>query len=91
MDTLMTLYHGGSVEQDVYENVSFYGMKKVTVVFNERPSFGPMFARACEEIICNLNDPRISIFVARARPVAGRSVAMAGSGAATGRGGEKNT
>jgi hypothetical protein len=57
----VTLYHRGSVEEDVYGNVSFYGMKKVTVMFDERPSFGQIFARACEEIICNLNDPRISI------------------------------
>jgi hypothetical protein len=61
MDTLVTLYHGGSVEEDVYGNVSFYGMKKVIVMFDERPSFGQIFARACEEISCNLNDPRISI------------------------------
>jgi hypothetical protein len=61
MDTLVTLYHGGSVETDVYENVSFYGMKNVTMMFDERPYFGQIFARACEEISCNINDPRISI------------------------------
>jgi hypothetical protein len=55
----VTLYHGGSVEEDVYGNVSFYGMKKVIVMFDERPSFGQIFARACEEISCNLNDPSI--------------------------------
>jgi hypothetical protein len=47
--------------QDVYGNVSFYGMKKVTMMFNAIPSFGQIFARACEEISCNLNDPNISI------------------------------
>jgi hypothetical protein len=57
----MTLYHGGSMEEDVYGNVNFYGMKKVTVMFDERPSFGQIFTRACEEISCNLNDSRISI------------------------------
>jgi hypothetical protein len=36
-------------------------MNKVTVIFDERPSFGQIFARACEEISYNLNDPRISI------------------------------
>jgi hypothetical protein len=61
MDTLVTLYHGGRVEEDVYKNVSFDGMKKVTVMFDERPSFGQIFARACEEIRRNLNDPDISI------------------------------
>jgi hypothetical protein len=49
------------VETDVYENVSFYGLKNVTMMFDERPSFGQIFARACEEISCNLNDHRISI------------------------------
>jgi hypothetical protein len=33
----------------------------VTVMFDERPSFGQIFVRACEEISCNLNDPSISI------------------------------
>jgi hypothetical protein len=33
----------------------------VTVMFDERPSFGQIYARACEEISCNLNDPSISI------------------------------
>jgi hypothetical protein len=61
MDTLVTLYHGESVDEDVYENVSFYGMNKATVMFNERPSFGQIFVRACEEISCNLNNPTISI------------------------------
>jgi hypothetical protein len=28
-------------------------------MFDERPSFGQIFARACEEISCNLNDPSI--------------------------------
>jgi hypothetical protein len=57
----MILYHGGSVEEDVYGNVSFYGMEKVNVMFDRRPSFGQIFARACEEISCNLNDHIISI------------------------------
>jgi hypothetical protein len=61
MDTLVTLYHGGSVEEDVYRNVSFDGMKKVTVMFDERPYFDQIFARTCEEIRCNLNDPGILI------------------------------
>ena len=36
----MTLYHGRSMDEDVYGNVSFGGMKKVTVMFDERLSFG---------------------------------------------------
>jgi hypothetical protein len=61
MDTIVTLYHEGSVEEDVYGNVSFDVMKNVTVMFDDRPSFGQIFARACEEISCNLNKPGISI------------------------------
>jgi hypothetical protein len=49
------------VEIDVYGNVSFDGMKIVTMLFDERPSFDKIFVRACEEISCNINDPRISI------------------------------
>jgi hypothetical protein len=61
MDTLVTLYHGGNVEEDVYINVSFDEMKKVTVMSDERPSFSQIFSRACEEIRYNLNDHGISI------------------------------
>ena len=49
------------MDDDVYENVSFDRMKKVTVMFDERPCFGQIFARDCEEISCNLNDPGILI------------------------------
>jgi hypothetical protein len=49
------------MEEHVYGNVSFDGMKKVTVMFEERPSFDQIFTRACEEISCDLNDPKISI------------------------------
>jgi hypothetical protein len=53
----VTLYHERSLEGDVYENVSFYGAKKVTVMFDERPSFGKIFVRICKEISYNLNNP----------------------------------
>ena len=49
------------MEEDVYGNASFDRMKKVMVMFDERPSFGQIFARACKEISCNLNDPHISL------------------------------
>jgi hypothetical protein len=35
----VTLYHGGRVDEDVYGNAIFHGMKKVAVMFDERPSF----------------------------------------------------
>jgi hypothetical protein len=46
---------------DAYGNVTFDGMKIVSMLFDERPSFDKIFARACEEISCDINDPRISI------------------------------
>ena len=49
------------MEIDAYESVTFDGMKIVTMLFDERPSFDKLLARACEEISFNLNDPRISI------------------------------
>jgi hypothetical protein len=39
MYTQVTLYYGGSVDEDVHVDVSFDGMKKVTMIFDERPSF----------------------------------------------------
>jgi hypothetical protein len=57
----VTLYHGGSVGIDAYGSVTFDGMKIVIMLFDERPSFDKIFARACEEISCDINDPRISI------------------------------
>ena len=50
MDSLVTLYHGGRVEIDAYGSVTFDGMKIVTMLFVERPSFDQLLARACEEI-----------------------------------------
>ena len=41
--------------------VAAAGPWKVTVMFDERPYFSHIFARACEEFHCNLNDPSISI------------------------------
>ena len=61
MDSLVTLYHVGRVEIDVYGSVTFDGMKIVTMLFDERTSFDKLLARACEEISCDINDPRISI------------------------------
>ena len=46
---------------DAYGNVTYDGMKIVAMLFDERPSFDKIFARACEEISCDINDPRISI------------------------------
>jgi hypothetical protein len=49
------------VEEDFYGNVSFDGMKNVAIIFDERPSFCEIFARACDELHCKSNDHVISI------------------------------
>ena len=48
----MTIYHGGTVESDRYGYVEFVDMQSVPVLFNDRPSFSEMVARAQEELHC---------------------------------------
>ena len=48
----MTIYHGGTVESDRYGYVEFVDMQSVHVLFNDRPSFSEMVARAREELHC---------------------------------------
>ena len=48
----MTIYHGGTVETDRYGYVEFLDMQSVPVLFNDRPSFSEMVARALEELHC---------------------------------------
>ena len=46
----MTIYYGGTVESDRYGCVEFVDMQSVPVLFNNRPSFSEMVARAREEL-----------------------------------------
>ena len=39
MDDLVTIYHGGTVENDRYGYVEFLDMQSVPVLFNDRSSF----------------------------------------------------
>ena len=48
----MTIYHGGTVESDRYRYVEFLDMQSVPVLFNDRPSFSEMVAKAWEELHC---------------------------------------
>ena len=48
----MTIYHGGTVKYDRYGYVEFVDMQSVPVLFNDRPSFSEMVARAQEELHC---------------------------------------
>ena len=56
----MTIYHGGTVEYDCYGYVEFVDMQSVHVLFNDRPSFSEMVAKAREELHC-LRDDGIAV------------------------------
>ena len=61
MDNVVTLYHGGSVEEDEFGNVSFVGMQRVPTIFDDRPLFCELFGRACDELKCNSNEDVILV------------------------------
>jgi hypothetical protein len=61
MDNAVTLYHGGSVEEDEFGNVSFVGMQRVPVIFDDRPLFSELFGRARDELKCNSNEDAILV------------------------------
>ena len=56
----MTIYHGGTVESDSYGYVEFLNLQSVPVLFNDRPSFSEMVAKAQEELHC-LGDDGIAV------------------------------
>ena len=56
MDNLVSIYHGGIVERDHYGYVEFVEMESVPVLFNEKPSFSELVARAREELHCHGDD-----------------------------------
>ena len=48
----MSIYHGCTVERDRYGYVEFVDMENVPALFNEKPSFSELVARAWEELHC---------------------------------------
>ena len=44
----MSIYRGGIVERDRYRYVEFVEMQSMPVLFNEKPSFSELVARARE-------------------------------------------
>ena len=56
MDNLVTLYHGGSVEEDQFDNVGFVGMQRVRLMFDERPLFSELMGSARDKLKCNSNE-----------------------------------
>ena len=61
MDNVVTLYHGGSIEEDEFGNISFVGKQRVPVIFDDRPLFFELFDRARDELKCNSNENAILV------------------------------
>jgi hypothetical protein len=62
MDNLVTLYHGGSVEKDIFGNVTFDdGMHGISLIFNDRPLFSEVFGTARDELQCISSEDAISV------------------------------
>jgi hypothetical protein len=56
MDNLVSIYHGGTMEKDRYRYVEFVDMQSVPMLFNEKPLFSELVARAREELHCHGED-----------------------------------
>ena len=61
MDNAVIVYHGGIVETDQFLNVTFVGMDSVSLMFDTRPLFSELIARACEELEWNSINDDISV------------------------------
>jgi len=61
MDNVVTVYHGGSVEEDQFGNVSFVGMQRVPLMFDERPLFSELMGSAHDELKCHSNEDDILV------------------------------
>jgi len=61
MDNVVTVYHGGSVEEDDFRNIRFVGMQMAPMLFVGRPLFAEVLARASDLIHCNSNDGEIKV------------------------------
>jgi hypothetical protein len=61
MDNVVTLYHGGSVEEDEFGNVRFVGMQRVPLMCDDRPMFSELGGSARDVLHCNSNEDGISI------------------------------
>jgi hypothetical protein len=56
MENLVSICHGGTVEQYRYGYVELVDMQSVPVLFNEKPSFSELAARSREEVHCHGDD-----------------------------------
>ncbi|RCV08090.1 hypothetical protein SETIT_1G298600v2 [Setaria italica] len=56
MENVVSIYHGGTMERDEYGCVKFVAMQCEVVIFDEKPSFSELLARAREELHCHEDD-----------------------------------
>ena len=56
MDNVVTVYHGGSIEEDDFGNIRFVGTQRLPLLFVQRLLFDEMLARARDLIYCNSNE-----------------------------------
>ena len=56
----MIIYHGGTIQYDLYGYVEFVDMQSAPVLFSDRPSFSEMVAKARDELHC-LGDDDIAV------------------------------
>ena len=61
MDNVVILYYEESVEEDKFGNVSFVGMQRVPLMFDDRPLFSELFGSARDELHYNSNEDGISV------------------------------
>jgi hypothetical protein len=57
----MTLYYGGSIEIDEFGNVTFGGMHRVSLIFDDWLLCSELFGRARDKLQCNSNEDAISV------------------------------
>ena len=49
------------MEEDKFGNVSFIGMQRVPLMFDDRPLFSELFGSSRDELHCNSNEDGISV------------------------------
>ena len=59
----MSIYHGGTVKRYRYGYVEFVKIQSMPVLFNEKPLFSELVARAREELHCHGADDDNGIIV----------------------------
>jgi len=61
MENVVTLYHGGSVKLDRFNNVDFIGMEMIPLIFDSRPTFSELTARVRDELEWNSYEEAVPI------------------------------